>query len=109
MTTTPPRRSTSTPTIPSYSFTRHGTKGNEEIYEGTHKEGLIHKIQQKYDIEEILGRGGLGRIRHLLAESQGHKSHKDTGDIDEAMDIAEKEVLCHEVKDSIARRHEKIG
>ena len=45
------------------------------------------------------------RIRWLLEEKHGTKPHKETGDLDEARDITdrEREVLCHEIKDSITR------
>ena len=50
------------------------------------------------------------KIRHLLVEKHEIKRHKDTGDRNETKDMTdrEREVLCHEIKDSITRQHEKM-
>ena len=50
------------------------------------------------------------KIRDLLVEKHEIKRHKDTGDRNETTDMTdrEREVLCHEIKDSITRRHKKM-
>ena len=72
-----PTARSSTPIVLSCSHSGRRTEDNGGIYEGIHREKFIQEIQERYNIEEITGRGGLRRIQTLLAEKHGTKRRKN--------------------------------